>query len=69
MFPSEIQEDSALRELHERLVDAGREPEVDEGVPREPIAEDGPPEQDPRHGDLPEVSEEVVERDGPRVQV
>src|SRR5207249_1009426 len=52
-----------------KTVRLGGQSEVDQRVPGEAIADDRPPQQAPREGHLPEVPEEIIECDRPRVQV
>src|SRR5207249_3480546 len=69
MLPREVQQDLALRKLEEPFIDPRDEPQVHERVPGEAIAEDRAPEEPFRQRDLPEIPEEVIERDGPRIEV
>src|SRR2546428_4600277 len=65
----QVQQDSAGWEVEEGFIDPGSEPEVHERIPGEPIGEDRAVQDPFREGDFSEVTEEVVERHGPRVQM
>ena len=69
MLPREVEQDPGLGEFEERFVDAGRESQVYERIPREAVAQDHAAEKPFRDSDFPEVSKEIVECDCPRVQV
>ena len=69
MLLREAQQDLPLRHVEEAFVQPGGQSEVDQRIPGEAIADDRPPQKAPGHGHLPEVSEEIVERDRPGVQV
>src|SRR6266566_2405414 len=61
VFLREVQENPSLRELEEPFVEPRREPEVDEGVPCESVADHRAAQEPAWNRHLPEVPEEVVE--------
>src|SRR2546427_2329153 len=69
MPPREVQQDSALRKLKEPFIDPRDEPQVHERVPGEAIAEDRAAQQPFRERDFPEIPEEIIERDRPRIEM
>src|SRR5437867_7588467 len=69
MFPRQVEQDSALGQLKKAFVHPGCEAQVHERVPGEAIAQDRAAEEPCRQRDFAKITQEVVERHGPRVQM
>src|SRR5207245_8286291 len=69
MPPPEVQQDLAVRKLKEPFIPRRDERPIHERVPGEAIAEDRAAQQPFRERDFPEIPEEIIERDRPRIEM
>src|SRR5881396_558973 len=69
MFPRQVEQDSALGQLKKAFVHPGCEAQVHERVPGEAIAQDRAAEELFRQRNFAKITQEVVERHGPCVQM